>query len=931
MSRAGSFDLRVTRRIVALFVLCALLPVAATIIVSYSRMHETLVAQRSRVLAAAAAGYSTSVIDRLSVAEHLSRAFAADMDSARPLRSDLGAHFRSAVAYGGSSLRVLFGEPAALPEPDELRAVAARLGRDAAGLVIGRSAHDASVWLVRRQDEGEGHVALELEPRYLWGADETLGYLTDACVLGAGAVRLNCESPMAGAALAALKARPAGDTAWQLAWESGGKRYLGGYREVFLRGMFGSDVWTVIVGQPEEQALEPVRALGRLVVPVVALGLLLAALLGLVHVRRTLGPLKELVRATERVAGYDFEARVPVGRKDEFGVLAAAFNAMSARLGRQFKALETNAEIDTVVLSSVDLSRVAAIVLQRMAELVPADRHLLLLADGGPEGTYRVHSRSGRDGLDGRFIVLAAAERERLLAASAGLGPEAGRIDGFSWISARALYSLPVSVGGELAGAIILGFDEGDGAPDAEGLRLLRDLGDRVAVAVATARRDQELYSRAHYDALTRLPNRLLGAEELERSIAAAERQQRTLALLFVDLDGFSAVNDSLGHAAGDQLLKQAAVRLRGCLRKSDIVARFGGDEFAVLLPEVREAADAAVVARHAVEALAAPFELDGRSAFVSASIGIALYPDDARTAEALLRHADLAMYTAKEAGRGQVAFFKPSMNAEAQRRVELEKDLRHALERREFELHYQPQLDVRTDRIVGAEALIRWNHPVRGLVPPLQFIGFAESGDLIEEIGRWALSEATAQFVAWQAAGLAIGHVSVNVSPRQLRKPGFVHVVSGALSQAGMHAGALRIEITESAVMDPHGAAEANLAALHRLGTPLELDDFGTGYSALAYLQRLPVATVKLDRAFLKTIESSASSRAIVRAAIDMVHALGKSVVAEGVEQPGQLELLSQMGCDLMQGDYLSKPLPAEGFAAFLRQRSASTRTQAA
>jgi diguanylate cyclase (GGDEF)-like protein len=921
MSGISSFDMRVTRRMVALFILCALVPVVATIAVAYDRMHKTLVAQRSLALAAEAAGYSTSVIDRLSVAEHLSRALADDLDDGAAARMGLGVQFRSAVWYGKSGERALFGEPAYHPGRDEVSAVMARAGRDAPGLLIARGDREAGVWLVRSDAQHGGHVALELEPRYLWGADETVGYLTETCVIGPGAVRLNCDATLAQAALAALKSRPAGDTTWQISWESDGVRQLGGFREVFLRGMFGADVWTVIIVQPEEQALAPVRTLGKVLVPIVVLGLLLAALVGLVQVRRTLGPLKELLQATARVGRYDFDARVPVARNDEFGVLATAFNAMSARLGRQFKALETHADIDAVVLSSVDLSRVADIVLQRMAELVPADRHFLLLGEGVSDGRLRIHTR-GRDGLDGRLVAISPADADRLLATGADGGSADGRIEALSCLPAGRLYALPISVRGQLAGALVLGYDA-ERAPDEEARRLLRDLGDRVAVAVATARRDAELYSRAHFDSLTQLPNRLLGAEELQRAIAAAERQKRTLALLFIDLDGFSAVNDSLGHAAGDQLLKQAAGRLRGCLRRSDMVARFGGDEFAVLLPEVRAAADAAVVGRNIVAALAAPFELDGRDAFVSASVGIALYPDDAATAEALLRHADLAMYSAKEAGRGHVVFFKASMNAEAQRRAELEKDLRHALVRQQFDLYYQPQLDVRAGRVVGAEALIRWNHPERGLVSPLQFIDFAESGGLIDEIGRWALGQAAAQFVAWRRAGLEIDHVSVNVSPRQLRKPGFAGLVSEVLAQAGMPPGAMRLEITETAVMDRLGAAEENLAGLHRLGTPLELDDFGTGYSSLAHLQRLPVDAVKLDHAFLSTIESSASSLAIVRAAIDMAHAVGKRVVAEGVEQPGQLALLSQMGCDLMQGYYISRPLPVPDFAAFMRART--------
>jgi diguanylate cyclase (GGDEF)-like protein len=444
-------------------------------------------------------------------------------------------------------------------------------------------------------------------------------------------------------------------------------------------------------------------------------------------------------------------------------------------------------------------------------------------------------------------------------------------------------------------------------------------------VALAIAKRDLELHRRAYYDSLTQLPNRVLGMEELERAVAQAARHQRVLAVLFVDLDGFSDVNDSLGHEAGDQLLAQAAARLRSCVRKSDIVSRLGGDEFAVMLPEVRNPADAAVAARHLVAQLSEPFKLAAGEAFVSASVGIALYPADGAKAEELLRNADLAMYNAKQAGRGQVAFFQASMDQEVRRRVELERELREALEMQQFELHYQPQLDLRSGRICAAEALIRWRHPSRGLVQPAEFIPFAEASGLIEPLGQWALEAACAQLAAWHAQQLSLEYVSVNVSPRQFRRPGLPALVGDILQRCKLPPGALHLEITESALFDDQPGANANFTALTDLGTQLELDDFGTGYSSLARLQHVPVAAVKLDRSFISDIERNAGVRAVVRAAIEMSHALGKYVVAEGVENAGQLALLSTMRCDIAQGHHLSQAVPAPVFAQFVRKYAAS------
>ncbi|MDH5536757.1 MAG: EAL domain-containing protein [Betaproteobacteria bacterium] len=713
---------------------------------------------------------------------------------------------------------------------------------------------------------------------------------------------------------------------WGFAWEANDARYLSGFLEIFLKGEFGTGAWFIVASQPEEYTFAPVHSVTQLVVTVVVLSLLVAALLGLIQVRRTLGPLQELSAATERIAARDFDTRVSEIQDNEFGALARAFNSMSARLGRQFQTLEAHGKIDAVLLSTVDMSQVAAIVIRRIAQLARADKYLLLLSDGTRAGTYRTYTTGSRDVLDGRSIVLPDTDARQLLAARDGTRAAGGgqfQIAALADIGSDYVFALPIALDAELAGAIVLGCDH-DCWPDDDVISHLKELADRMAVALATARRDQELHRRAHFDALTQLPNRLLGLEELARAVAAAERHKRSLAVLFVDLDGFSTVNDTLGHYVGDQLLVQTAERLRRCVRKCDIVSRLGGDEFAVVTPEIREPDDAARVAMHVIEALTQPFYIGRDRAFVSVSVGIASFPGDGTNGEDLLRYADLAMYRAKRKGRGQIVFFEASMNADAQRRHLLERELSEALEQGQFELHYQPQLDLESDRITGAEALIRWNHPVRGIVMPDEFIGFAELSPLIEQIGSWVLQATCAQLMAWRASGLPIGHVSVNVSPRQFRNPGFAQVVAGTLSELAMPASMLRLEITESAVINNEGTVETNLASLADLGTPLELDDFGTGYSSLAYLQRLPIATVKLDRALIQNIETNQNDLAVVRAAVDMVHALGKTVVAEGVETAAQVEVLCRVKCDAIQGYYLSRPVPEAAFVQLVRDRAA-------
>jgi diguanylate cyclase (GGDEF)-like protein len=930
MKAAAAARRSVRRRIVALFMLCGLLPVVATIAVSYQQVEDVLIAQRVALLRGAASNYATVLVDRLEAAERLALSFASGSRAGRLATVDvLERYFRAAVAIEPAGSRVLFGAPSQVPTAGDIAAGGRPLVAHAGRVIVLRNAQaKPGVWITVSENPAaplQRQLAFEIEPAYLWEAHDALPYLTEACILDAAGRPLDCARQPPTAEFNAFRSDPEGVREGNFAWIAGDVRYLGGVRELFLGGRFGADVWVVIASQPEEHALAPIRELAGTVVPAVLLGMLVAVLLGLVHVRRTLQPLSELAHAAGRIAARDFDVRIAATRTDEFGVVARSFNAMSARLGRQFKALQVQAAIDAVILSSADLSRVVSIVMRRISDVVSADRCSLLLADQA--GAYHLYSSEGHGAPADQEVDVSREECDRFRTTEHGLRiarSEIGPSSVLARIRGTSLYVLPFAVGDELGGAFILGYDE-DRGPEDEEVSMVRKLGDRVAVALATARRDLELHRRAYYDSLTNLPNRLLGLEELTRAVAAAARNRRALAVLFVDLDGFSEVNDSLGHPAGDSVLVQSAARLRGCVRKSDFVARLGGDEFAIVLPELREAADAALVAHHSIKALLAPFELAEGRAHVSASVGIALYPGDGTTAEELLKHADLAMYHAKQQGSGRAVFFETSMNEEVRRRVELERELREALDKEQLRLYYQPQLDLKSGRIIGCEALMRWIHPVRGLVPPTQFIGFAETSGLIDPIGQWALKAACAQFVAWRAEGLPIEYVSVNVSPRQFQTLGFSETVAEALQAFGVPASALHLEITESAVLGDQPAARANLAGLNALGTPLELDDFGTGYSSLAHLRDLPVAAVKLDRAFIKSIHEDASALAVVRAAIVMAHALGKSVVAEGVELTEQVVLLSQMGCDIMQGYHLSAPVPADQFVTLVRQRAAA------
>jgi diguanylate cyclase (GGDEF)-like protein/PAS domain S-box-containing protein len=423
----------------------------------------------------------------------------------------------------------------------------------------------------------------------------------------------------------------------------------------------------------------------------------------------------------------------------------------------------------------------------------------------------------------------------------------------------------------------------------------------------------------AQYDALTDLPNRVVLIDRLGQAISLARRNGSKLAVLFLDLDGFKHVNDSLGHAIGDKLLQSVGIRLKQCVRNSDTVSRQGGDEFVMLLPEITHPADVAISAQKILATLRLPHSIAEHELQVTASIGLSTYPEDGDDAETLIKNADAAMYHAKENGHDNYQFFERNMNVRAVQRQSLEGSLRHALERNEFVLHYQPKVNLKTGTITGAEALLRWTHPDRGPVPPLEFVPIAEDCGLIVPIGQWVMREACKQARAWLDARLQAIPVAVNISSMEFRSKDFVERVRSVLRDTGLEPRYLEIEMTESVLMQHVESTTSVLRALHAMGVRIAVDDFGTGYSSLSYLRRFPIDSLKLDQSFVQEITANADDAIIVSAVISMGKSLMHRVIAEGVETPEQLAFLHTHACDEGQGYYFSRPMLGGQFAKLL------------
>jgi diguanylate cyclase (GGDEF)-like protein len=448
------------------------------------------------------------------------------------------------------------------------------------------------------------------------------------------------------------------------------------------------------------------------------------------------------------------------------------------------------------------------------------------------------------------------------------------------------------------------------------------ELKARIHAHLQLKRAQDRLGYQAGHDPLTGLPNRSLLADRLHQAITFAERYGGHVAVAYIDLDKFKEVNDRFGHKAGDQLLVEAAYRLQACVRESDTIARIGGDEFVIVFYDRSTELATAHVMQRILDSIAEPILFDGCAVTPSCSIGFASYPDDGRDVDTLMRNADTAMYRAKELGRHNFQFYTSELNYRMNARMAMEKSLREAIGREEFELHYQPRIELRSGRVAGLEALIRWRHPEMGLLPPLHFIPVAEEAGLIDAIGEWVVRTACRQYTQWEQQGLLQGPVAINISASQFFNPGFVRAIAAILKETGVNASKLELDLKESLLMHDPADSLRVLTELKQIGVGLSIDDFGTGFSNLGFLKRFPVDRIKLDPSFVSDVQRHPDDLAVTAAVITMTHKLGMKVAVEGVESGAQLALLAEHGCDEMQGDYFSPALPVDMCTALLQER---------
>ena len=712
-------------------------------------------------------------------------------------------------------------------------------------------------------------------------------------------------------------------------WQQGGAAWRGAMVRVDLQSArVSGSPWNVVIYGKLAQAGPAALSLFNNLLPLLLLGAAAVFFATWYLSGRWQSVLTRLDAALLALRQGQFKQVSLQGAADTPRAVAQSYNLAITALESKWSAQQRLAEIDRLLLEAAGLEQSIEPILLRVCALTSSQVAAVALLDRDAPG----HARSFVAGADGVICPVSRINLEPEMTMALqdipqGIAVQPHHLDRYSFLQplyergAEVCYVWPIFAGSEVAAMLSVGY-RGMLAPSEELVHYGAQCTSRLQIALSNQDCDARLYRQAHFDSLTSLPNRVLFRDRLSQELASTTDGSPCGALLYVDLDHFKRVNDTVGHIAGDQLLTIVAQRLRSCVKDGDTVARLGGDEFTVILRQVSTAEAANEIAQRIIESLQRPVNIAGRDHQVRASIGITRFPEDGNTIEELLRNADLAMYQAKDSGRSCAVFFDSKM---ARASMQLaESGLFRAVRRREFALYYQPQYALQNGELVALEALVRWQHPREGLRFPKDFVPAAEQCGLIVEIGTWVLESACRQLALWREEGIAPGRLALNVSVQQLRTGDFVALVSDTLTRMGLPPQILELEVTESVFADDEARlALRNLAAL---GVRVVLDDFGSGYSSLNYLRQLPVDAIKIDRSLVSEVPDNCQATTLLATIIDMAHALDKQVVAEGVETLPQLDYLRQRGCDAAQGFVLARPQSVADITERLAQQRGST-----
>ncbi len=930
----------VGRRILGLFFLAALLPVIFTAFLAYNEVGRGLEQDVNRELRELSKSYGVGILTRLELASEIADEVVRIIEK----RGVIAIQDRQYLVRDFAAIAVLSPNyPVASihgKQASPISASAIDFDHLAAGknqLLEIRGAGNSEIVLLRGTNIGQDDQAIfifQLRPETIWGPREYLPYLTDFCAFSAVGTMLNCTAEMDASIIPKFSGDQYSINDRPVKTLIDGEEHLAAVWELFLDSGYSHSAIEIVASQPTTYALRSGADFRRVFPPALLLVIVLVGALSFNLIGQSLVPLQKLTILARQFAAGDLTSRVRIHTGDEFESLADAFNHMAGRLGRQIATLKAMSRIDRLILSGAEFEEVAEDVIDHLIEVSGYESAAIIARDVDGRHAAKMISWCEDQFFHERIALPQELGHEwcqprevEIEKVDAAVAPYKERFLSFGL---RYVLIIPVVLNDELKGILLLGSDK---SSETHGSNIQRciDLAGRLAVALASAEREEALYRQAHFDELTGLPNRQLLKDRLEQQLVHARRDETNGAILFLDLDRFKEINDVFGHSVGDIVLTQTAERIVNEVRDTDTVARLGGDEFVVVMPHLASGDALRMAASRILTRLAEPFPVRGTNHFLSASIGIVMFPEDGGSVETLLKNADAAMYRAKDAGRSRFEFFSKKLNAESRRKIKLERDLRLAFENDQLEVYYQPQFDLTDGVIWGAEALMRWRHGEQGFVPPSEFIQLAEDSGLIVDMGRWIMEKTCVDLRAIMDMGLHPGSMSINVSARQLREGNFTSDVLDVLQRHDIQPGYLQLEITETTVAQNRDSAINVLNVLRDAGVQVAIDDFGTGYSSLSYLQQMPFDLIKIDKSFIDMIGSGGSSENICRTIIKMAHELGKKAIAEGVEKIEQADFLIKNKCDFVQGYFYSHPLPQEEFLAFIEKQDFHTQRRKA
>ncbi|NOX27559.1 MAG: EAL domain-containing protein [Gammaproteobacteria bacterium] len=907
-------------RLFLLFLLTAVVPVVSTIIYFNNELKQTTLRQTEKQLASNAKHFSETIFNKLKNSQSLLKQFERELTEYGKNYIDAKTANEVFTAIGmfsdNGTLKVFIGDGSLLSQVplDRIESKLISFTTQDAHTHIAISSYD-------RANSRNPLIGI-INPTFLWLneiAEPDVRYTVLENKLHLVTVIRDKHS----GELILFKEKIATDKTGSSRSNQNTDEFISQSLNINFEAIFNTEPWHVVTTQHKDiytiASDEATQALTIISFSI----LLLVTLISSRQIRNIVSPLAKLTDATQRIATQDFHEPLLIERNDEIGQLAHSFNQMSGRLGKQFRVLNGLTIIDESILTGENIRNTSELILREICAIFACQQSMLCLLpenQSDPIQTLRYdssvagvakHKLLPRSILEDTALPL---DKHSIHYKSGTDFPRAFKK--LSEIDVNQLLVSPVFSNNRLIAYMAAGFtNKNDNIKS--NISALESFSRRVGVAIRSTQDSQKLYRRANYDALTGLSNRAHFIEQLNTIIKKSD-DEISCALMFIDLDRFKHVNDVQGHGAGDKLLKHVANKLKATVNDDAIVARFGGDEFLILLPGISSLKYVEIVAQTIINDLSQPIAIDFHEHFIDSSIGIAMYPEHGKSAEILIKNTDIAMYLAKQAGGASYQVFNNQMNANAMKRVALESALYHAIERDELYLVYQPKMCIAGGIVCGAEALIRWQHPIHGLIPPDQFVAIAEETGQILPIGTWVIRSVIMQIATWEKQGYKFDHIAINASVRQIKSEGFVEKLKMCLDEYRVDPSRVEIEITETMFIDDMDNSIKVLEQLHQLGVSIAIDDFGTGYSSLNYLSQLPFDTLKIDQSFLDKVHHDPKAASLTSAIIALAHSLGKNVVAEGVETEEQLRFLSDRGCHYAQGFYYAKPLSADDFKKF-------------